>query len=452
MIISIKKIIILLIIASSIPSFAYNPQISDLKKTSSAFNMVAQKANPSVVSISTVSTVRHSSPFMNDPFFNHYYRYGGQQQQKGLGSGVIVSESGHILTNHHVVSKADEINITLSDGREFSAHVIGSDKKTDLALLKIEGSSLPSIHLGNSDSLSVGDWAIAIGNPFGLNGSVTVGIISATGRSGVVDAENYADFIQTDAAINPGNSGGALLNIDGKLIGINTAIFSQSGGYMGIGFAIPVNMAKRVMDDLLKYGKVRRGMLGVTIKPITDDDMLDYNLTSREGAFVLEVKPGSTADKAGIKPFDVIIEIGGKKVSDYLSLRTRISELKLGEPSYCVVLRKNREKSLSFTLEHTLGTSQKTPASLGLNIQSLSSDTRQQFAIPNHINGIIITSVEPGSIAAQYRLVPGLVITKLNRKRLKSAKDFNRYFIKNKANLFTLYESGYEFSVVISPH
>ena len=242
---------IFLILSFSLAPVSASTPLSSLKKTSQAFNQVAETSKPAVVSISTLKNVQSfgRSSLFNDPFFGGFDTFPrGRQQREGLGSGVIVSQYGHILTNHHVVARADEITVTLSDGREFTATLVGSDKKTDLAVLKIPNDNLPTIALGDSDALAVGDWAIAIGNPFGLAGTVTAGIISATGRSGVLDADNYADFIQTDAAINPGNSGGALLNIKGELIGINTAIFSQSGGYMGIGFAIPVNMAKRVMD------------------------------------------------------------------------------------------------------------------------------------------------------------------------------------------------------------
>jgi len=420
---------------------------SDLIKTSQSFQDVASQATPAVVSISTVMTVQRNpySSFYGFPSYNPYRN----QKREGLGSGVIVTKTGHILTNHHVVEKADKITVTLNDGREFSAVLVGSDKKTDIAVLKIAEKSLPVVAFSDSDYLSVGEWAIAIGNPFGLAGTVTVGIVSATGRSGVLDVDNYADFIQTDAAINPGNSGGALLNIHGKLIGINTAIFSQSGGYMGIGFAVPINMAKRVMEDIISYGRVKRGMLGVTIKPVTDQLIKQRDLPTKDGAYVLEVKPGSSADKAGIKPGDLIIELGGKKVADYLALRTRISELKLNESSYCVVIRNKKKKRLEFTLfsdyESIVGSSDP----LGLTLKKSDLSLRKQYNIPNSVSGLVIVDVQKGSLGLRYRLMPGQVITKVNNRAVTSIEEY-RNLIENTAGfLLTIYEEGYEFNVVI---
>ncbi len=428
----------------------YARSVDSLIQTSNAFNHVAQTSKAAVVSISTLKTVQTYSPFAQDPFFNQFDLFSqGTNQREGLGSGVIVSKFGHILTNHHVVARTDSITVTLNDGREFSATLVGSDKKTDIALLKIEATNLPIVRLGNSDQLSIGDWAIAIGNPFGLAGTMTVGIISATGRSGVVDADNYADFIQTDAAINPGNSGGALLNINGELIGINTAIFSRSGGYIGIGFAVPVNMAKRVMEDLLAYGRVKRGKLGVTIQPINDKIMREYRLSSREGAYIISVKPGSSADKAGMLPGDIVIELGGKKISDYLSLRSRISELKLNERSYCVVLRNNRKKRLTITLLADTATAMTSIDRLGLQTTEVSADIRRQYRIPQRVDGLFIVSVEQGSLGQRYRLTPGQVITKLNNKPLRSQKMYKRALSSNKPLLVSVYQDGYEFTLLI---
>ena len=427
--------------------------LDSLSQSSKAFQRVANHCKDAVISISTISTLQSytRSPFFNDPFFEHFYGQPfGQQKKEGLGSGVIVSRFGHILTNHHVIERADEITVTLSNGKEYTATLIGSDKKTDLAVLKINGDDdFPKVELGNSDLLNIGEWAIAIGNPFGLAGTVTVGIISATGRSGVMDVENYADFIQTDAAINPGNSGGALLNIKGELIGINTAIFSQSGGYMGIGFAVPVNMAKRVMEDILTYGKVKRGMLGVTIQPVTDDIMNQYDLPSKEGAFILSVQPNSAAEKAGIRAGDLIIELGGKKVTDYLALRTRVSELKANETSTCVVYRNGRQKELTFTLSDTDELTETTIDELGLSVTELTKNNRKTFSISSRISGLVITMVQPGSLGERYRFIPGQVITSINNQRIGSIEQYKQLLKSNDVLLITIYEQGYEFSVVI---
>ena len=424
-----------------------------LIKTSNAFNNVAAIAKPAVVSISSIKTVQtyRSSPFFNDPYFDFYYdNYNGSKQREGLGSGVIVSKYGHILTNHHVVQGADEISVTLHSGKEFNAELIGTDKKTDLAILKITGNSLPFVKLGDSDSILVGDWAIAVGNPFGLAGTVTAGIISAKGRSGVIDVDNYADFIQTDAAINPGNSGGALLNIRGELIGINTAIFSQSGGYMGIGFAIPVNMAKRVMEDIIKYGHVRRGMLGVTVQPITDEVIDKFNLKTNQGALIIEVKPGSAAAIAGIKKGDLIIELNGKQVTDYLTLRSRISELKLNEKSYCVLMRNGKKQKIYFTLTSSLYDNKKPfKNTFGLNVASLNNSLKKRYRIPNSISGVIITSVKPGSIAAKYRLKKGHIITEINNQPFDSVSDFETLLENKKSVLLSIYEDGFTFVVLL---
>jgi serine protease Do len=430
-----------------------NSSLTKLHETSSAFNLVADIAKPAVVSISSIRTVQsyRSSPFYNDPYFDHFFdSYRGAQQREGLGSGVIVSKFGHILTNHHVVQRADEITVTLNDGREFKASMIGSDKKTDLAILKIDDTNLPFVKFGNSDSIRVGDWAIAVGNPFGLAGTVTVGIISAKSRSGVVDVENYADFIQTDAAINPGNSGGALLNIKGELIGINTAIFTQSGGYMGIGFAIPISMAKRVMEDIIKYGNVRRGMLGVTVQPITNDLVKKYNLKTKQGALIVDVIPGSAADKAGIQIGDLITELNKKKVTDYLTLRSRISELKLNQKTYCMLQRNGIQKNIYFTLtspKPALNTSKIN--NLGLKVINLNRKIRRQLQIPNAVSGVIISAVDPRSTAAKYRLTKGQIITQINNRDINSLTDYEKLITNSRPLLLTIYEDGFKFVVLI---
>jgi serine protease Do len=425
----------------------YSTSLDTLIKTSESFQQVSAQAAPAVVSISTVTKIRQN-PYSSFYSFNGYNPY-QQQEREGLGSGVIVTPLGHILTNHHVIERADKITITLNDGREFLASLVGSDKKTDIAVLKINATDLPAITFGDSDTLSVGEWAIAIGNPFGLAGSVTVGIISATGRSGVLDVDNYADFIQTDAAINPGNSGGALLNIQGQLIGINTAIFSRSGGFMGIGFAVPINMAKRVMEDIVSYGRVKRGMLGVTIKPITDDLARSLKLSSKEGAYVIEVKPNSSADIAGIKPGDLIIELGGKKVTDYLALRTRISELKLNESSYCIILRNGKKLRLDFSLFSDSDSMNVMNSNLGLVVQELNNELRRDFGIPKKVSGLLITDIATGSIAQRYRLSPGQVITHINNHPIHSIEKLNSLITSKATLLMTVYEEGYVFNVVI---
>src|SRR4030065_2270851 len=305
-----------------------------LSKTNNAMVEVVAAVKPSVVNISSTKTIKQQgmrSPFSKDPFlkrfFNDEFKFfetPREYKQSGLGSGVIVDKDGYILTNNHVVKDADEIKVKLSDEREFNGKVIGVDPKTDLAVIKIDSNHLPVIKVGDSDKLHVGETIIAIGNPFGLSHTVTSGIVSATGRANVGIAD-YEDFIQTDAAINPGNSGGALVNIRGELVGINTAIFSTTGGYQGIGFAIPSSMAKVVMESLIKKGKVIRGWLGVTIQPLNPDLVKQFNLGDKKGALIGDVVEDSPAEKAGIERGDVIVEFDGKKVDDATNLRNMVA-------------------------------------------------------------------------------------------------------------------------------
>ncbi|RAP31905.1 protease [Candidatus Marinamargulisbacteria bacterium SCGC AG-414-C22] len=455
-----KKILLLLCLSFSLISSnyaAFSNDVLSLKKTSQTFNKVAENGIAAVVSISAVMGYNNSQdPMYNDPFFRYFFgeQPQGRQSREGIGSGVIVSTDGHILTNHHVIDKAAELSVRLSDGREFEASIVGTDPKTDLALLKISPKkNLPVIELGESDQLKVGDWAIAIGNPFGLQGTVTVGIISGLGRAGVVDTDNYASFIQTDAAINPGNSGGALLNIDGELIGINTAIFSRSGGYMGIGFAVPVNTAKRVMEDLLLYGNVQRGLLGVSIQPINDAVMEEYNLRSRDGALVVDVEPNSSADQAGIKRGDVIIKLGNKKITDFLSLRSEISELRVGDVSTITVIRKGRQKTLSFVL---LGDQSKEPISkatfdkLGLQLSKNTTDLQTKYQLFT-TRGLVITAVQAGSIAAKNQFKAGYVVKSVNGEQVQTIQQYRSILNQSDIYFFVLDINGYDYRVMIRP-
>ena len=449
----VKAIVIGLCLITAITHAEMAPTIQTLKQTASAFNQVAEKGQAAVVSISTTRLIGGIQPFFNDPFFKEFYKgFARQQKREGLGSGVLVSSSGHILTNYHVTRAADEIKILLSDGREFIAQLIGTDKKTDLALLKIEGQHFPFIELQDSDQLKVGDWAIAVGNPFGLSGTVTVGVISATGRAGFVDVDNYADFIQTDAAINPGNSGGALLNIDGELIGINTAIFSQSGGYMGIGFSIPSNTAKRVMEDIIQYGAVKRGMLGVTIQPITDQIMADLNLSSKQGALILEVRKKSAADKAGLKEGDIIIKVNGKLITDHLSLRAKISELRPGESNNIHILRNSEVKQLKLTLldhKSELQGKHYFDSNLGLELYENTAYLQEKFQLSTK-KGLVVTKVQENSLAYKYRITAGQIISKVNSKPIKRLNDYKTLSKNSSPLLLSINNRGYEYNLVIN--
>lgn len=333
--------------------------ITLLGNLSGAIAEVAEAARPAVVNISTTSTVTvEQNPFgnmFNDPFFRRFFGdqfdHGHKRKYKSsaLGSGVIVTGDGYILTNNHVVKGADEIKVTLFDKREFKGKVVGTDPRTDLAVIKIKAKDLPTLRLGESGKLKTGDVVLAIGNPFGLNQTITMGIVSAVGRSniGLADLE---DFIQTDAAINPGNSGGALVNSSGELVGINTAIFSTSGGYMGIGFAIPTDMARSVMDSIIKSGKVVRGWLGVSIQDLTPDLAASLDIKETSGALISGVEKDSPADKAGLKRGDLITGVNGKKVADSTSLRNMISAAAPGTKVSVAIIRDGKKQAKTVTL------------------------------------------------------------------------------------------------------
>ncbi|GAB4488988.1 MAG: DegQ family serine endoprotease [Thermodesulfovibrionales bacterium] len=415
-----------------------SPEAIDiLSKTGQAMAEVAAAVKPAVVNISSTKTVRipgFQSPFFEDPFFRRFFgdEFGPFQRprehkQSGLGSGVIVDKDGYILTNNHVIRDADEIRVKLSDKREFKGKVIGTDPKTDLAVIKIDSNHLPVVKLGDSDKLKVGETVIAIGNPFGLNQTVTSGIVSATGRANVGIAD-YEDFIQTDAPINPGNSGGALVNVRGELIGINTAIFSTSGGYQGIGFAIPSSMAKVVMDNLIHKGKVVRGWLGVSIQPVTPDLAKQFGIKDDKGALVGDVVEESPAEKAGIQRGDVIIEFDGKEVHDPSSLRNSVAGTPPGRKVAVKIMRDGKMQKVDVTIAELPADMQKVRGEYdnllkGVIVQGLTPELKKNLDIPKRINGVVVTDIEDGSPAGGL-LMQNDVIIEINRKRINSMKDY----------------------------
>ncbi|MCI0469544.1 MAG: Do family serine endopeptidase, partial [Nitrospirae bacterium] len=333
--------------------FQMTPRIpKQIEETSRAFSEIVKTVSPSVVNISTTKTIKKSqTPF--DEFFDFFYPFpngrGKKWKEQSLGSGVIVSPEGYIITNNHVVEHADEIKVTLIDKKSFKAKVIGADPKTDISVIKIEAKGLPTVPWGDSDKMQVGEFVLAIGNPFGLSHTVTMGIISAVGRAdvGITDYEN---FIQTDAAINPGNSGGPLVNIKGELIGINTAIFSRTGGYQGIGFATPSGMVRIVMDQLLKEGKVTRGWLGITIQELTPDIARKFGIKVSDGVLISDVAKGSPAHKAGIMRGDILLEFNGKSVKDVTTLRNMVAQSNVGSQVEIKIIRVDKEMTLKATI------------------------------------------------------------------------------------------------------
>jgi serine protease Do len=343
------------------------PRVSEeVRSIQTSLSAVAQRTMPAVVNIAStrVYQTRDELPpsaLFQDPFFREFFgddfsRFFGVPQERverSLGSGVIVTEDGYIITNNHVVSEATQVTVSLADKREFEAKVIGTDPKTDVAILKIDGTDLPLIHLGNSDAARIGDIVLAIGNPFGIGQTVTMGIISATGRSHVGIAD-YEDFIQTDAAINPGNSGGALVDIEGNLVGINTAIISRSGGYQGIGFAIPTNIVKGVMDAIVKHGRMIRGWLGVSVQEVTPQIAAEFGLKKPGGALIVEVSPRSPAAKAGLSRGDIIVRYGDEEIEEATTLRNLIADTPINKKVTLTVWREGKTTEVTVVIKEEL--------------------------------------------------------------------------------------------------
>jgi len=409
-----------------------------LSKTGEAMAELAEAVKPAIVNIATVRTEKVTTtpldPLLQDPFFRKFFgdkhtrpQAPREHKSASLGSGVIVSQNGYILTNNHVIKNADTIKVLLADKREFDGKIIGTDPQTDLSVIKIEADNLSTLSLGDSDQLKVGELVLAVGNPFGLNQTVTMGIVSAVGRANVGIAD-YEDFIQTDAAINPGNSGGALVNVKGELVGINTAIFSTTGGYQGIGFAIPSSMAKVVMDSLILKGKVIRGWLGVSIQGITQELAAQFNLEKDYGNLVSDVVEGSPADKGGIMRGDVIIELNGEPVNEPYNLRNMVAATPPGDEVVFKVVRNGEILTLPVTVGELPGDDQKTATAYknalrGISVQDLSPDLYRKLNLPEKIRGVVVTDIEQGT-NAESRLIPGDVILEINRRAISNLDDY----------------------------
>jgi len=439
-----------LCLAAAEHAFTNNPpaslKLADANEGPSrtGFAPIVKKVLPTVVNVSSTKMVKTPTQFEgqapDDDFFRQFF--GGnmpnmrqnprEQRERGLGSGVIVSPNGYILTNNHVVDGATDVKVTLSDNREYKAHVVGTDPKVDLAVIRIDASDLPSIVIGDSSKIQIGDYALAVGNPFGVGKTVTMGIVSATGRHNL-GIEGYEDFIQTDAPINPGNSGGALINDRGELIGINTAIISHgSEGNQGIGFAIPVNLARTVMDEIVKTGKVTRGYLGIVPQDVTPAIAKAFNVKEFTGALVGDVTADSPAQKGGLKNGDIILELNGKPVADANELRMSISMMAPGTSVNLKVLRDGADRNLTATLGELpteqataeKGSSDNNSELSGISVQNLNANLAQQLGVPAGTAGVVVTKVDPSSAAADAGLQRGDVIQEVNRKPVHNTSDF----------------------------
>ncbi len=437
---------IMVVNVALVQAAASKKDIEILDRSAKAFSSVVKDVKPAVVHISVESTVSAANPemeqFFNHPFFERFFGPEFQhpdsqprkRQQRGAGSGFIINKDGHILTNNHVVENADKITVTLSDNQQVDAELVGTDPQSDVALIKINVSDpLPTIPLGDSEALEVGEWVIAIGNPFGLSQTVTVGVVSAKGRSRV-GINEYENFIQTDAAINPGNSGGPLLNIHGEVVGINSALYSRTGGYMGIGFAIPINMVKSIEDQLQKHGKVTRGWLGVAIQDINENLAESFGLEKAEGILISETQPDSPADKAGIRQGDVLLSLNEIPLKDVADLRNRVALIIPGTDVTIHLIRESKPLDIDVKIGEqpadfgNLAQKKTTDSALGnfgLTVQDLTKDLAEQFGYQDRV-GVIVSEVLPDSPAEQSGLKTGQLIEEVNKVSISSVADLQQ--------------------------
>lgn len=420
-----------------------------------AISDLAEKVTPQVVSIQTISEAQVQPEFFN-PFEEFFFGPGSRQRvqpqerprQQGLGSGVIVSAEGHILTNNHVVEKAENITVTLADKREFKAKIVGTDPQTDVAVIKLETApkDLPIAFFGRSDSLRIGEWVVAIGNPYGLSHTVTTGIVSAKGVHGR-GITSYENFIQTDAAINPGNSGGALFNLDGELVGINTAILSRTGGFQGIGFAIPIDLARNILEDLVSDGKVSRGWLGVSIQDVDPNLAKAMKIDSVRGAVINEVFAGSPAEKAKLKAGDVVVEVDGKPIADANGLRHSVAMVRPGGKTKLTVLREGKKMQIIVAvasrdnapeIASIDGNSQTGPNQLGIQVTELSDEQRKAAKLGPDEKGVMVQAIEPRSVADMAGLRQGDIILKIDRNDVTGIASFQNLVKKSSDSMLLL--------------
>ncbi len=412
-------LISLLLLSVVLPTYAFSAlPISTNDEPLPSLAPILEKSMPAVVNISTSTNIRlRENPLLSDPFFRHFFNVPEQRptqkKSNSLGSGVIIDDDeGYVLTNNHVIDKADEILVTLSDGRQLNAKLVGTDPEADIAVIKIPSDDLTELKIADSSQLRVGDFAIAIGNPFGLGQTVTSGIISALGRSGL-GIEGYEDFIQTDASINPGNSGGALINLKGELIGINTAILAPSGGNVGIGFAIPSNMAIKLKTALVTHGEVQRGLLGVSTQDLTPELVKAFNLKKSRGAIISQVQANSAAEKAGLEPGDIILKVNDRTIKNSSQIKNMIGLVQIGEKVDIKILRDKETKTITAVIAKP-----QRQVIAGGKLHPLLAGSKLTNTQKQQVEGVLFSNVESSSKAARYGLRTGDIIVTANRYRV----------------------------------
>lgn len=418
-----------LTLALPLPVLAALPAMVDDQSLPTLAPML-ERATPAVVNIATESHVAlYRNPLLDDPFFRHFFNIPDQPRERkaqSVGSGVVVDvRRGYVITNHHVVDGADKITVTLSNGRQLAAKVIGSDPESDVAVIQIPGDNLTALPLADSQRLRVGDFVVAIGNPFGLGQTVTSGIVSALGRTGL-GIQGYEDFIQTDASINPGNSGGALVNLRGELVGINTAIIAPGGGNVGIGFAIPTNMVSQLMNQIIAHGSVRRGQLGISVQDLTPELAQAFNIPANQGAVIAQVSPRSAAARAGLKEGDVVLRINDRTIRDGGSLRNAIGLLEVGEAVRLEILRSGKPLTLNAKVGEYVPAKAEGDAIDPRLAGAFFEDISPNSPLSGKVQGILVAQVESGSPAARAGLRPNDVITAMNRQRVSSTNELRR--------------------------
>lgn len=421
---------------SGATSVSFFPTVSRASVTDNDFTRAAEMTVNAVVGVKSTQQMQRSQMGTGDPFFDLFFGYRGQQQppraKEGYGSGVIISSDGYIVTNNHVIDNADMLTVTLNDKRQFDAELIGTDPSTDIALLKIDATDLPTVAFGASDQLKIGEWVLAVGNPFMLNSTVTAGIVSAKGRALGLSGNGklgIESFIQTDAAVNPGNSGGALVNTAGELVGINTAIYSQTGNYAGYSFAVPSSIVSKVVTDLKQYGTVQRAVLGIVIAEVNAELVKEHSLTVSDGVYIQEVGEKSAAMEAGLKKGDVIVAINNAKVQNMAQLQEQLARFRPGDKVSVTYVRGSERTQVTATLRNSRGDTdlitKSSIESLGVTLKNLSSKELAKYGVRN---GVLVEKIERGGLFARSGVREGLVIVKINDTPVKSDKELEKAY------------------------